>query len=270
MLIPYSNLKNLFLNKLRLVFLTVFIVFGHSETSQAILLASAHEKPGSGYYRLVLNNLYRWYSEKYFPFEKNLSREERQLVQRVIEDIDEKSQYLDPHTSLPRFRISIELENETLNFGSLWISFGSRDARLQKNIAEVLRFLKLPLEKKEAAEISGIEWAFDKKEVSLFFSQKDKLIQKKYKKRILSETVTWTKLEHVKEEGGEVFAAGISEVWEVKSAKAIKKYVGTSMFPSKEFNEVIKTPMVSLAKEFGLKPQYILFEDKAHFRIYYQ
>lgn len=291
MLTLFSNLRSLFSNKVSGVLLIAFMgVFHfHAPMAYGMLITSAQEKPGVGYYKAVLERLYNWYGKQYFPFEKHLSAIEQELVHSVIADIDKNSQYLDPRTHLPRFRLSMELEVDKVHYGNLWLSFPQTQPALnemKKQIEAVLKQRGVPMEGILATvpmgtsrgrdstsgegELYGLEWSFQNEDMSLFYLVNNRLVQKTYRKKKYQETYIWTRLEHIEAEGSEIFAVGISEVWEVKSDKKKKKYIGTSMFPSKEFNEAIKSPMVSLAREFGLKPQYILLQDQAHLRIFYQ
>ncbi|MBL7542423.1 MAG: hypothetical protein JNL11_01335 [Bdellovibrionaceae bacterium] len=265
MLIPYLNLRNLFLNRFFVLVIVIFIFF-QPQVGKAMLIASTHERPGPGYYKAVLTRLYTWYNKEYFDFDKRFSSRESKLVHSVIEDIDKTSQYLDPKTGLPRFRLAMDLVGDKVSYGNLWISFPSVPIGLKKHVDEVLKSWKIA----DIGQIYGIEWSFENDEVSLFSLVKGGLQQDVYKNKKQIESYAWQRLEHVQLEGNEIFALGIQEVWEVKSEKKSRKYIGTDMFPSKEFNEVIKSPLVKISKEFGLRPQFILFQDRDHFRIYYQ
>lgn len=268
MLTQFSNHRNLFLNK----FLHVIVIILFSVHAKAIFLLTTFEPPQIGYYESVLRRFYNWYSQTYFNFEKNLSTDESKLVQLLIADINTTNIFIDPRTEMPRFRISIDLDKNKLTFGNLYISFYKISFEQKKLLEKILKNRKIYFSRSESTnKILAIEWAFDKDQFSIFFlNSKETIEQIVYEKSEKINSYIWSKVSTRSEGESYIFATGVSKNWKITSGDSIKNYIETTMFPSKNYSELIEAPIKKISNEFGFYPQAILFEKNNRFRIYYQ
>ena len=282
MSIQSSSHKNSFSNKLMtFLFKTILIVLLTTQ-SNAMVIFSNIEKPELGYYKAVLNRFYNWYNLKYFNFDNKLTLTEKKFVHLMIDEINQSKNFVDPKTEMPRWRLSLEKEGTKLFFGNLWISIEQNNKSEKELLLKIIndRGIKI-MEGKNGEEIYGIEWAFDKDEISIFFLKEEppnkkseyettSLIQNVYKNKIKSEVISWRQLKNIDGKMDHLSNEGISEIWDVVSKAKIKKYVITNLFPSKKFGEQLRDPLRAISNEFNYVPQAILIENENNLKIYYQ
>ncbi len=273
MLTRSLSLKNLFLNKVGIFCLMALCLLIPNSPAEGLIILSTVEKPEVGYYKEYLERFYKWYNAKYFNFDKKFLPIEKKMVQLLIDEINKSRNLIDDRTEMPRIRWGLESNEKVVSYGNLFISIAEDSKEQSEMLGLVLKAQRLPLEPvHKGTSLYGIEWAYNKDQVSVFYINKDHytLTQVIFKNKKKIDQALWTKLEAIDDKIQNIWEPGTSEVWDVISKLRKQKYVVTTQFPSKKFGEQLRDPMRNFLKEFYLSPQAILIENDNNLKIYYQ
>ncbi len=282
MLIQSLNLKNLFLNKFKMLGLIFICMAALSFQAQGMVILSTIEKPEIGYYKELLERFYKWYNLTYFDFDKKLSPLEKKMVHGLIDEISQTTNLIDSRTEMPRIRWELESKDKNLTYGNLFVSIADGKKDQLETLKQILHEQGLPLlQPAKDLALYGIEWALDKGEISIFYLKQASvknsseyedlsLIQIVYKNKKEIDQVKWLKIRNLEGKNQDLWAPGTLEVWDVISKAKTEKYVVTSLFPSKKFGEQLRAPLRKILQEFNYSPQAILIENENNLKIYYQ